>query len=160
MIRSSRMLLLTLIVVAFAACGPDEETADNIVNVPDIAPDTAATATDTTMTDTTGTPGAAAGSPVDVALTEYRIEMPATLPAGPVTFQITNSGTMPHNFEIEGQGIEEELPQDLQPGESGTLEADLQPGTYTIYCPVGNHRSEGMELQLTVTEAAETTTSL
>ena len=28
----------------------------------------------------------------------------------------------------------------------------LAPGTYEVYCPVGNHEDEGMRLELTVTE--------
>ena len=89
---------------------------------------------------------------VDVSLVEWAIDMPTTLPAGPTTFNITNDGTLPHNFEIEGQGIEEELEANLEPGESGTLEVTLEPGTYEIYCPVGegSHRQQGMELELTV----------
>ena len=65
---------------------------------------------------------------------------------------VTNNGTVAHNFEIEGQGIEEELEQNLQPGATATLQVDLQPGSYTVYCPVANHREQGMELALTVTE--------
>jgi uncharacterized cupredoxin-like copper-binding protein len=29
---------------------------------------------------------------------------------------------------------------------------DLQPGTYEVYCPVGNHEDMGMRLELTVTK--------
>jgi uncharacterized cupredoxin-like copper-binding protein len=89
---------------------------------------------------------------VDVSLTEFAIDMPTELPAGPTTFVVTNDGTIEHSLEIEGQGIEEELEPHLQPGESGTLEVDLAPGTYEVYCPVGNHREQGMELELTVAE--------
>ena len=99
-----------------------------------------------------GTPTGAAGCLVEVTETEFAIEMPDTLPAGPVTFRVTNAGTIEHNFEVEGQGIEEELPANLQPGESGTLEVDLEPGTYEVYCPVGNHEAQGMRVELTVTE--------
>jgi hypothetical protein len=96
---------------------------------------------------------------VEVTLIDGQINMVDSLPAGPTTFMITNEGTHEHSFEIEGQGIEEGLEPHLQPGENGTLEVDLQPGTYEVYCPVGNHRTEGMLLNLTVTEAgaAETT---
>jgi len=90
---------------------------------------------------------------VQVSLTEFEIDMPDSIPAGPTTFEVTNNGTVEHNFEVEGQGVEEELETNLQPGETGTLEVDLQPGTYEIYCPVADHEGQGMSLTLTVTEA-------
>ncbi len=90
---------------------------------------------------------------VEVGLIEYEINMPASIPAGPTVFEVTNNGTAPHNFEIEGQGIERVFEVNLQPGETQTMEVDLVPGSYTVYCPVGNHRQMGMELQLSVTEA-------
>ena len=54
---------------------------------------------------------------------------------------------------LEGEGIKKTLANTLQPGESARLNADLAPGTYTIYCPVGEgaHRAQGMELESTVT---------
>lgn len=87
---------------------------------------------------------------VDVVLVEYDINMPSTLPAGTTIFRITNDGTMAHNFEVEGQGSEDVFPQDLQPGDSRTMEVDLQEGSYVVYCPIGDHRSRGMEVNLTV----------
>ncbi len=92
------------------------------------------------------------GDQVAVSLTEYTIDMPTSLPAGTITFMVTNNGTVAHNFAIEGQGIEEEFEQNLQPGATATMQVDLQPGSYTVYCPVANHREQGMELALTVTE--------
>jgi uncharacterized cupredoxin-like copper-binding protein len=89
---------------------------------------------------------------VDVSLSEWTIDMPTSIPAGPTTFNITNNGTVAHNFEIEGNGVEESLATNLAPGESGTLELVLEAGTYEVYCPVGegSHRQQGMELELTV----------
>jgi uncharacterized cupredoxin-like copper-binding protein len=109
-------------------------------------------ATGADLTEEAATPAASAmGETVPVSLMEFAIDMPTELPAGPTTFEITNDGTIEHNFEVEGQGIEVELPENLAPGASGTLTVDLAPGTYEVYCPVGNHRGEGMLVELTVT---------
>jgi hypothetical protein len=88
----------------------------------------------------------------EVGLTEYQIEMPTSLSAGSQAFRVTNNGTTEHNFEVEGQGIEEQFETNLSPGETQTMELDLAPGTYEVYCPVGNHREQGMEMQLTVAQ--------
>jgi uncharacterized cupredoxin-like copper-binding protein len=89
---------------------------------------------------------------VDVSLTNFAIDMPAELTAGPTRFTIVNNGAAPHNLVIEGEGIQKRLANNLQPGQTGRLNVDLAPGTYTVYCPVGDgaHRAQGMELELTV----------
>lgn len=148
----ARALLSSIAVLALLGCEPAQE---QIVHIPE--GDTAATAT----TGTTTTPEAAPQrNTVNVTLADFRIEMPESLPAGPTTFNITNSGSAEHNFEIEGEGIERELPQNLGAGQSGTLEVDLQPGTYRVYCPVGNHAGRGMEMQVTVTAGTQTSTAI
>ena len=76
--------------------------------------------------------------------------MPDSLPAGPTTFTVTNDGTIEHSFEIEGQGIEQQLEHHLKPGESMDLQVDLAPGTYEVYCPVDGHKEQGMERDVTV----------
>jgi uncharacterized cupredoxin-like copper-binding protein len=94
-------------------------------------------------------PDSAKGS-VEVTLTEYKIEMPASVSAGPTTFKVTNTGKDTHGFEIEGNGIEKALKPRLKKGESGSLQVDLKPGTYEVYCPVLGHKRRGMSLNLTV----------
>ena len=94
-------------------------------------------------------PDTAKGS-VEVKLTEYKIEMPASVGAGATTFQVTNKGEETHGFEIEGNGIEKALKPRLKKGESGSLQVDLKPGTYKAYCPVHGHKKRGMSLDLTV----------
>lgn len=88
---------------------------------------------------------------VAVSLVDGAIEMPTTLSAGLVTFEITNDGSVAHSFEIEGEGLEEELDEALEPGETATLTVELQAGSYRVYCPVGDHAEEGMELEVEVT---------
>jgi uncharacterized cupredoxin-like copper-binding protein len=103
------------------------------------------------------TPSSApAAQAVTVNLTEWKIEMPTSLPAGATTLKITNSGKEAHNLKIQGQGFEKALSKNLKPGETGELQVDLKPGTYKVYCPVGvgpaSHDSKGMAFQLVVTE--------
>lgn len=146
--RTLLSLFALVTMIAALGCEPSRETRENIVHTPEI---TTATATATNAT-ATAPPAETASAPIQVTLSEYTIEMPATLPAGLTRFEIRNTGQLPHNFEIEGQGIEKELEEDLAPGASGVLEVDLQPGTYRVYCPVGTHDEEhGMSTQLTVT---------
>ena len=89
----------------------------------------------------------------EVRLTEYAIEMPASLPAGTTTFVIHNQGKKNHSFGIEGEGMHEMLPASLRPGASADLQVTLKPGRYKIYCPIGSHESKGMSAELTVTAA-------
>jgi uncharacterized cupredoxin-like copper-binding protein len=100
-----------------------------------------------TMTAPTAT---AAKGMVIVKLTEYKIEMPTSVPAGATTFSVTNAGKQTHSFEVEGNGIETELEMKLKAGESGMLQVDLKPGAYKVYCPVDGHKTLGMSLNLTV----------
>jgi uncharacterized cupredoxin-like copper-binding protein len=94
-------------------------------------------------------PETAQGS-VEVTLTEYKIEMPASVGAGVTTFKLTNAGEETHGFEIEGNGIEKALKPRLKKGGSSSLQVDLKPGTYKVYCPVHGHKMRGMSLDLTV----------
>ena len=136
-------LSVLISMIAAVGCEPSRETRENIVHTPEIATATA--------TGTTTTAGQTASAPIQVTLSEYAIEMPSTLPPGPTRFEIRNAGQLPHNFEIEGEGIEQMLAEDLAAGASSVLEVDLQPGTYRVYCPVGTHDEEhGMTTQLTV----------
>ncbi len=96
---------------------------------------------------------AAAQSTDQVRLSEWKVELSAaSLPAGAVTFAVTNAGTIPHAFEVEGRGVEKELPV-IAPGSTDTLTLRLRPGRYEVYCPVGgdSHRKLGMLAYLEVT---------
>jgi plastocyanin len=68
--------------------------------------------------------------------------------AGKVTFKFSNPSSVPHAFEVEGNGVEDET-ETVTAGES-SVTVDLKPGEYTYYCPVGQHRQAGMEGKLTV----------
>jgi len=97
-------------------------------------------------------------STVTVKLSEWKVELsrPAIGP-GPVTFIAKNTGTIPHQVEVEGKGIEKESAL-IQPGDSLTLTVTLKEGDYEIYCPVGDgsHKKLGMKTKLHVSnDAAE-----
>ena len=83
---------------------------------------------------------------------EYHIHMPTSFPAGTATFHITNYGEHNHNFKISGNGLAQQLPADILPGQSADLVATLTPGTYHIICPMLGHADLGMRLDVTATQ--------
>src|SRR5205809_7390555 len=92
---------------------------------------------------------------ITVRLSEWNVVLSqASVAAGTVTFAITNAGSIPHGFEVEGQGIEKEI-ETIQPGASDTLTLTLKAGSYEVYCPVGHdsHKKLGMETHLKVAGA-------
>ncbi len=58
---------------------------------------------------------------------------------------------MLHAFEVEGQGMEKKLAP-LEAGTTGTLRLTLPPGSYELYCPIGEdaHKKMGMIAHLEV----------
>lgn len=120
------VLLVSIALLGLAACGGDDEPADQAV-----AP-------------------AAGGEVVEVALTDFAIELSAlALNPGSYSFHVVNEGGAVHALEVEGPTGEVET-EELEPGESADLAVTLEDGEYELYCPVGDHRDRGMEETLTV----------
>jgi plastocyanin len=120
---------LLLAVVVLAGCGSDDSN-------------------DQAAGDTSGGGG---GSSVELTATEFKFD-PSTVEvakAGETTFTLVNDGKFTHALEIEGQGIEEES-DEIDGGATTELTVDLKPGEYEFYCPVDNHREQGMEGKLVV----------
>lgn len=91
---------------------------------------------------------------VEVELKSFVIEMPKELPPGLTRFNCHNVGQITHSFEIQGNGIDQSLPHNLGPEQQASVTVDLKPGTYQVWCPVGNHREMGMQLTLRVFKGA------
>jgi len=75
---------------------------------------------------------------------------PTTLSAkaGQVTVTLQNSSPVSHDVSISGNGVDKT--SDLVSGGSGSVTANLKPGTYTYFCTVPGHKQAGMEGTLTV----------
>jgi nitrite reductase (NO-forming) len=94
---------------------------------------------------------AATGEPrtVEVSLREFSVT-PSTVevPAGsPLTLEVTNDGTMPHDLKLEGE-VGTDL---LQPGESQTVELGPIEATSEAWCTVPGHKQAGMTMTIEVT---------
>jgi uncharacterized cupredoxin-like copper-binding protein len=64
---------------------------------------------------------------------------------------IENTGKETHNLFIEGEGISRAAEQTISAGGSTTLDVMFKPGTYTLYCPILDHRTKGEETTITIT---------
>src|SRR5204862_8320342 len=80
---------------------------------------------------------------------------PSQVRAGaPLVFNVTSSG-FPHNLAIDGNGVDlEPTTPNIQNGTGTVTFPALQPGTYHLYCPVGQHRANGMDVTFTVVAGA------
>ena len=112
-----------------AGCGDDEAGEAGASPSEGSAPASALTVTETDFA---------------IAPAEAQIEK-----AGTVRISVSNDGEAPHALAIEtADGVEQT--GTLAAGESGELEASLDDGTYTWYCPIADHRARGMEGTVTV----------
>jgi len=96
-----------------------------------------------------GGSGSGGGSePVMVSESEYEIAA-ASVPAGGA-IHVMNDGTIDHNVAIEDTEL---VTANIAAGESEELDvAELEAGSYTMYCTIPGHREAGMEATLEVTE--------
>jgi plastocyanin len=91
--------------------------------------------------------GGSGGQRVEIVGTEFQLE-PSEVKLdepGTYTFVLLNEGGTIHALEVEGHGVEEETGE-IEAGETAELTVELpEAGEYELYCPVGNHKDEGME---------------
>lgn len=124
-----------------------------------------------TATPASSAPSAAAGT-VTAELSEFKVVLSAsTAPAGSVTFDVTNKGTVDHEFVVvqtdlaadklplsadgttvdeEGAGVTvvDEIAE-FAPGTPQSLTVDLAAGHYVVFCNVPTHYKSGMHAEFT-----------
>jgi uncharacterized cupredoxin-like copper-binding protein len=122
--------------LAFAGCGDDSDDGDSTGAAEQSAP--AATG--------------GGGETVRLSASEFKFTPsdPAVKKTGTVTFEVKNDGETDHALEVEGPNGEAET-ETIAAGQSAKLTVDLsKAGRYEMYCPIGNHRDQGMEGTVTV----------
>ena len=118
---------------------------------------------------------AAAGGPVTVTLDQWSLTPSvSTVPPGPVTFVVSNAGTITHEFVVirtdtqaadfhigSFEGEKDRINEDTvgtNVGETGDMEAgltqslslDLRPGHYAFVCNLPGHYGLGMHTDFVV----------
>jgi plastocyanin len=150
--RSTRRAVAVVLALGLglSACGGDDGDADAA------AGGTSSSAADTSSS-AAAAPSSSAEAPaaesetVTVNAVDFDFELSEdSYSAGTYTFEVTNTGNMPHDFIVERDGQEVAGTEVLQPGSSATLEVTLEEGDYFFYCSVGAHRANGMEVPVTV----------
>jgi uncharacterized cupredoxin-like copper-binding protein len=145
--RPSRLAILPAVALLIAACSSGTGSTASPSSAPSLEPSTSAEATR-----------------IDVKLTDALQMEPATMtvPAGvPVTFVVTNSGAIEHEFflgdeaaqaeheqEMQQGGMahDEEMGIGLEPGETKELTVTLpEAGTIIAGCHVAGHYAGGMK---------------
>jgi plastocyanin len=144
---------LVLASIALAACGGDDDnSSSNSSGSSYSGTKSSATTEQSSSAATTGGGEKLAIDAIEKGPGQFAFSKSHLIAkAGKVTVVMTNpaGNQAPHGIEVEGNGVEK-AGQVVPSGGTSTATADLKPGTYDFYCPVDDHRAEGMEGTLTV----------
>jgi uncharacterized cupredoxin-like copper-binding protein len=107
-------------------------------------------------TTTTTTAGTTCASPTNTTVSVQEFEYgftisPQTFPCGSITVNMSNTGQLEHNFDIQGLANGAGVGAYLQPGQSTSMTLSIGPGKYTVICDVPEHATLGMTSSVTVT---------
>jgi uncharacterized cupredoxin-like copper-binding protein len=142
------LLLCAAIAVLLTACGSSSSTSSTASTPPATTP-AATTSTPATTTPATSTASAPVAVSADPTGQLMFVQKTLKATAGKVTFNFTNSSSVPHDLAI-GQGSTQVGATPVFAGGSKTLTVTLAKGTYQFYCTVPGHRMAGMQGTLTV----------
>ena len=99
-------------------------------------------------------PAARSAQTVNVSLSEFKIKgVPAKLKTGATTFVVKNaSKQFPHNITVLYGPVHFKTAEQMKPGSTQKVTANLKPGAYILACTVGFgfHASQGMITRFTV----------
>ena len=124
------LISVLLLAVVIAACGGNNRPDSQVANRDSTSPD--------------------GGTTVNVVAEEFKFTLDSSqLDAGVNTFVVKNNGSMPHDFEISGNGIKQKT-EKINPGQLTELTVELEPGTYTYICTIPGHEELGMKGTFTV----------
>ena len=145
--RPPKILAVAALVIAIPAAGCGSSSSSS------------STATSTAA-------GSAAAGTVAVTLNEMNvIPTPATAKTGKVTFDVKNSGAIPHEMVVlktdkkaADLGSGNTVPEtgsvgetgDIAAGKSKTVAFNLKPGHYALICNIPGHYSAGMHADFNV----------
>ena len=112
----------------------------------------ASDAGDTDAADTgSDTSEAVVGTEVTAVATEFGFALSEdTFAPGDYTFTLDNQGSMAHDLVIAGPGVDDAATSIIGAGETESVSVTLEAGTYEIWCSVGAHRAQGMEVIIEV----------
>lgn len=153
------------VALVLTACGSSEESSPATT---DAEATTDAGGSDTT-TESEGTLVAVAVGETDVNTQYMNVDL-GTVPAGTVTFTVTNEGTKEHEFEVLSTdtpadqievGDDDKIidPEDaadieevegIEGGDTVTVTVDFEPGHYILVCNEVGHYRMGMYTDFTV----------
>ncbi len=153
----ARLVLPVALAILAAGCGAGRSSSAPVTSAPSAAASSA--------------PSAAAGT-ITAEVSQFKIVLGASsAPAGSVTFDVTNKGTVEHEFVVfktdlaadklplsaDGKTVDEEGAgvtavdeiKEFAPGTTKSLTVDLPAGHYVVFCNVPTHYSKGMHAEIT-----------
>jgi uncharacterized cupredoxin-like copper-binding protein len=147
-------LLFSSLLLLGAAC-TDEKPNENRLGTTTDTTGAASQTADATHPASPGgaavVPGVDAGTTVLVMIQEGSIAVrEQAIPPGPAVLTIENRGTDVHNLFIEGEGISRAAGDTIAANGSASVDVNFRPGTYTLYCPLGDHRQKGEQVEVTI----------
>lgn len=149
MMKHAVVLLLAASLLLLPACR--EEKSDEPLLVPQQQSATDSATHPASPGGAALVPDVSTGATVVVMLTEGSVAVrEQTIPPGPAVLTVENRGKEVHNLYIEGEGINRAAGDTIAAGSSSVVDVNFKPGTYTLYCPVLNHREQGEQVQITI----------